>query len=68
MHVPVYYLQIYIADEEAREKERSKQEKASLLREGNSGLAIAAGLTAAVAGISIACAKQTQSYGGKKYW
>ena len=58
----------HIADEEAREKERSKQEKASLLREGNSGLAIAAGLTAAVAGISIACAKQTQSYGGKKYW
>jgi hypothetical protein len=49
-------------------KEQSKQEKASLLREGNSGLAIAAGLTAVGARTSIARAKQTQSYGGKKYW
>ncbi len=57
-----------VSEEETRAKEESKQSKASLLRDGSAGLAIAAGLTAAVAGSAIASAKQTQAYGGKKDW
>ena len=55
-----------VAAEEDRLKKESKQEKAALLRGGNGGLAIAAGLTAAVAGAAVARVKQTQAYGGKK--
>jgi hypothetical protein len=56
-----------VCDEEAKEKEKSKQQKAEILRGGNSGLALAAGITAAV-GLSVARAKQTEAYGGKKNW
>lgn len=56
-----------VNEEEASEKQKSKQEKAELLRGGNSGLALAAGITAAV-GISVARAKRTEAYGGKQYW
>lgn len=57
-----------ISIEENRLREESKQAKANLLRGGNAGLALAAGLTAAVAGAAVARVKQTQAYGGKKSW
>ena len=46
-------------------KEESKHQKANLLREGNAGLAIAAGLNPAV-DTSVPRVKQTEAYGGKK--
>ena len=65
------YWKDLIAEEEEAEKQKRKEEKAELLRGGNSGLKIAAGLlgvgAAAVAGAAIAkSVKETRSYGSKK--
>lgn len=57
-----------ISDEKHRLKEKSKQEKADLLRKGNAGLAVAAGLTAVTTAPTVARVKQTEAYGGKKSW
>lgn len=57
-----------VTDEENCLKEESKHAKADLLRGGNTGLAILAGITAAAAGVAVARVKQTQAYGGKKSW
>ena len=57
-----------ISAEEDRLNEESKQKKASLLQEGNASLSIAAGLIAATERPALGRIKQTQAYGGKKYW
>ena len=57
-----------ISTEEDRINEESKQKKAGLLREGNSSLAITAGLTAIAEKTALAHVKRTQAYGGKKNW
>ena len=57
-----------ISAEEDRLIEESKQKKASLLREGNAGLAITAGLIAATESPAIAHIKNTEAFGGKKDW
>ena len=54
-------------EEEAKDREESKQEKSKLLRQGNAELALVPGLIAAISS-SAACAKQTEAYGGKKNW
>ncbi len=65
------YWKNLIAEEEEAEKQKCKEEKAELLRGGNSGLKISAGLlgvgAAVEAGSAIAkAAKETRAYGGKK--
>jgi len=64
------YWKNLIAEEEESEKQKHKEEKAALLREGNAGLKIAAGIlsvSAAVACTAIAkTVKETRSYGSKK--
>lgn len=65
------YWKELIADEEEAQKQKRKEEKAELLRGGNSGVAIAAGLlgvgAAAVAGAAIVkSVKETRSYGDKQ--
>lgn len=65
------YWKNLIAEEES-EKQKRKEEKAALLRDGNSGLEIAAGIllgvgAAAVAGLAIAkTVKETRAYGSNK--
>ena len=65
------YWKNLITDEEEAQKQKRKEEKAELLRGGNSGLALGAGLigvaAAAVVGVAIAkTVKETRSYGSKK--
>lgn len=65
------YWKNLIADEEEAQKQKRKEEKAELLRGGNSGLALGAGLlsvgAAAVAGAAVVkIVKETRSYGSKK--
>ena len=53
-------------DEENKLREDSKQKKACLLRDGNSSLAVAAGLIGSTALPSVPQVKQTRAYGGKR--
>ncbi len=60
-----------IVEEEESEKQKRKKEKAALLRDGNAGLKIAAGIIGIGAAVAVGSAiaksvKETRSYGGKK--
>jgi len=62
------YWKDLIAEAEEAEKKNRKEEKAALLRNGNSGLQIAAGLiSVGAAAVAVAkTVKETRSYGSKK--
>lgn len=57
-----------VSTEEDKVNEESKQKKASLLRKGNAGLSVAAGLTAVSEVSAKDRLKRTEAYGGKKDW
>ncbi len=65
------YWKNLITEEEKLEKQKRKEEKAALLRDGNAGLKIAAGILS-VGAAAVACSaaaktvKETRSYGSKK--